>query len=152
MKRNAVEAVLGAVVLLVALGFLVLGWQASHNRVQAGVKHYSAYFNNIDGLTTGSPVRIGGVEVGNVQAIGLDHTRFQAKIDLVLSDDLSLGEDSRLNILSEGLMGGKFIQLIPGISSVKLAENGVFTQTSDSVSLEDLLGRAIFLVADKDKQ
>ncbi|MFK7866099.1 MAG: MlaD family protein [Alphaproteobacteria bacterium] len=146
MNRNAIEAVLGMVVLLVAGLFLLAGWSAgSAGSAQTGTG-YKAEFNNIDGLSQGALIRLGGVEVGSVTNIALDMQRFMAVIDLNVDETLAIPADSELKIMSDGLLGGKYLQLIPGKAGDSLAAGAKFSKTHDLINLEDLLSRAIFMV------
>jgi phospholipid/cholesterol/gamma-HCH transport system substrate-binding protein len=59
---------------------------------------------------------------------------------------LRLPSDTSAEVTSEGLLGGKYVSLVPGGSDRFLAEGGRITETQGSVSLESLLGRFIFSV------
>ena len=66
-QRNLTELVAGAVVLLVAAGFL--GYAVAHTgRASVGGYTLHAKFDRIDGLSDGSDVRMAGVKVGSVTA------------------------------------------------------------------------------------
>lgn len=149
MNRSAIEAVLGLVVLLIAGLFLVTGWQAGNAKAPQSGTMLNASFRSIHGLTVGSEVRLGGVKVGTVDKIALDKVSFQANIQIILREDLEIPVDSELKILNDGLLGGKFLDLMPGKSAEYLSDNQTIAKTHDVVSLEDLLGRAIFLVGNQ---
>lgn len=57
-----------------------------------------------------------------------------------------LPDDTSAEVTSEGLLGGRYVSLVPGGSEKVLADGGRITQTQGSVSLESLLGRFIFSV------
>ena len=59
---------------------------------------------------------------------------------------LQLPDDTSAEVTSEGLLGGRYVSLVPGGSEKSLADGGRITQTQGSVSLESLLGRFIFSV------
>ena len=47
--------------------------------------------------------------------------------------------------ISDGLLGGKYINLVPGKASEHIAAGGTIGKTKDFQSLEDLVGQIIFL-------
>ena len=151
MNKNAIEAVLGFVVLVVAALFLTAGWMAGNSRSVGNGTYYSAEFRNVDGLTKGAVVRLGGVNIGQITHIKLNTQKYTAELKLSLADDLKIPEDSELKIMSDGIMGGKYLQLIPGNANKTLSKGAAFTITHDMVSLEDLLSRAIFMVGQQSK-
>ncbi|MBE9555417.1 MAG: outer membrane lipid asymmetry maintenance protein MlaD [Proteobacteria bacterium] len=148
MKRNVIETVLGAVVLMVAGVFLAFAYNSADLRPIAGYK-ITARFNAVDGLTVGSDVRVGGVKIGSVVGQSIDLESYQAVVVMSLRPDISLPDDSVASVSSEGLLGGKYIRLDPGGSEKHLADGGELTETKDIVSLEEMLGKVIFLVTDE---
>lgn len=148
MKRNVIETVLGAVVLLVAGFFLAFAYNSADLRPVAGYK-ITARFNAVDGLTVGSDVRVGGVKIGSVVGQSIDLESYQAVVVMSLRPDISLPDDSVASVSSEGLLGGKYIRLDPGGSEKHLVDGSELTETKDIVSLEEMLGKVIFLVTDE---
>ncbi len=148
MKRNVIETVLGAVVLLVAGVFLAFAYSSADLRPVAGYK-ITARFNAVDGLTVGSDVRVGGVKIGSVVGQSIDLESYQAVVVMSLRPDISLPDDSVASVSSEGMLGGKYIRLDPGGSEKHLVDGGELAETKDIVSLEEMLGKVIFLVTDE---
>ncbi len=148
MTRNIIETVLGAVVLVVAGLFLAFAYSTTDIRPVTGYS-VTARFNAVDGLAEGSDVRVGGVKIGSVVAQSVDMTDFRAVVRMTIRPDIRLPEDSVATVSSEGLLGGKYIRIDPGASTTMLAHNGEFTNTKDIISLEEMLGKVIFLVTDE---
>jgi len=144
MKRNAIETVLGAVVLVIALMFLVFAYSTADIGVPKGYQ-VKAIFLKVGGLEKGSDVRIGGVPVGSVTGQFLDTHTFEANVSMSISADVRLPEDTEVSIVSEGLLGGKYVSLKPGTSTSFVNPNGILKNTRDYQSLEDLVGEIIFL-------
>lgn len=149
MKRSVIETVLGAVVLLVAGVFFFFAYTSSDIRPTQGYE-IQARFNAIDGLTVGSDARVGGVKVGTVTGMRIDQNTYQAVTSLNIESRIRLPDDTQAIISSDGLLGGKYVRLEPGRSKKMFAEGGELTNTKDVVSLEELLGKVIFLVTDSD--
>lgn len=145
MKRNIIETGMGAVVILVAVFFLVFSYGVTDHTPAAGYD-VIAKFNAIDGLAVGSDVRIAGVKIGTVVDQTIDQTEYRAVVRMKINPDIKLAKDTVVRISSAGLLGGKYIKLEPGSAKDALKEGGLLTNTKDVVSLEELLGRVIFLV------
>jgi phospholipid/cholesterol/gamma-HCH transport system substrate-binding protein len=141
--RNAAELVAGAVVLAVALGFL--GYAVA-NTERVGPAGYTlhARFTAIDGLSVGSDVRMAGVKLGSVIATRLDPQTYQAVVDFTVAEDVKLPRDSSASVTSDGLLGGKYLDLQPGGETAVIPPGGTVTITQSSISIEQLLGKFIF--------
>ena len=148
MKRNVIESVLGGVVLFVAGLFLVFAYLGSDIRPIQGYE-VTAKFNAIDGLTVGSDVRIGGVKVGSVVGQTIDTKDFRAVVKLAIFSEVSLPSDTLASVTSAGLLGNKYIKLEPGGAKEKIAGGAEIKRTKDVISMEELLGKVIFLVTDE---
>ena len=150
MGRNLIETVMGAVVLLVAAVFVFFAFEMAHVE---GVKGYpvEATFYKIGGLTAGSDVRINGIKVGTVSDRRLDPDTFDAIVSLTISSDIHLPVDTVAAIGSEGLLGDKYVRLMPGTEHETIQAGGAITRTEDYQSLEDQVGRIIFLATGGDE-
>ncbi len=69
-------------------------------------------------------------------------------VTFTVAPNLHLPKDSSAEITSDGLLGGKFLALVPGGDEKMLADGGEVTITQSAVSLEQLLGKFIFSVGD----
>ena len=147
MKGRSLEEIgTGLVVLLVAFGFLGYALLLGGKTTGSGGIELSARFDKIDGLPSGADVRIAGVKVGSVTGTRINPETFQAEVTLRVGSGIRLPADSSAEITSEGLLGGKYVSIVPGGSDRILASGGRITETQGSVSLESLLGRFIFSV------
>jgi len=144
MGRHAVETVLGAVVLLVAGMFLFFAYSTAQVQAVQGYE-LTAKFFKIGGLTGGSDVRINGIKVGTVRSSRLDKETFDAVVTMTISPDIKLPTDTVAMIDSEGIVGGKYVRLEPGVEKDYLVAGGEIANTRDFRSLEDQVGEIIFL-------
>ena len=147
-KRSLAEILTGAVVLAVAIAFLAYAVMGSGRALSSGGMSLTARFDRIDGLAQGADVRIAGVKVGQVVAQRIDPATFLAVLTLRVDPGLRLPADTSAEIQSEGLLGGKYVALVPGGAERILADGGEITITQSAVSLESLLGRFIFSVTE----
>lgn len=142
-RRNAVEVMTGAAVLLVAVGFMAYAVSHSGRGDSAGYP-LRAKFDRIDGLNVGADVRMAGVKVGAVTGARIDPQTFLAEVSFTVQDGIQLPKDSSAEITSDGLLGGKYLSLVPGGDAVVLQAGQSVMITQSAVSLEQLLGKFIF--------
>ena len=144
MGRNAVETVLGAVVLVVAGMFLFFAYGTAQVKGVSGYE-VSANFFKVGGLSAGSDVRINGIKVGTVSSSRLDAETFEAVVVMSIANEVKLPTDTVAGIGSEGIVGGKYVRLEPGKAKEMIGSGGAVTKTRDYKSLEDQVGEIIFL-------
>lgn len=144
MRQNAVETVLGAVVLLVTGFFLIFALNTAQVRSVDGYDVTAAFFK-VGGLTSGSDVRINGIKVGTVRNLQLDPNTYDAIVSMSIRPDVMIPQDSVATIGSSGIVGGKFISIQPGGAKEAVATGGRIARTKDFKSLEDQVGEIIFL-------
>jgi len=144
--RSIAEVLTGAMVLVAAGVFLFYAIMHGGRAPQTSGIALTAQFDRVDGLNQGADVKIGGVKIGSVTDLRIDPRTFQAVVTIRIRPDLSLPTDSSAEISSEGLLGGKYVSIVPGGADRLLADGGRITETQGSVSLESLLGRFIFSV------
>jgi phospholipid/cholesterol/gamma-HCH transport system substrate-binding protein len=144
MKSDALETIVGAAVVVVALGFLAFAMMGTGFGGAAGGYRVSAQFDNIDGINIGTDVRIAGIKVGTVVAQKLDPKSYQARLVMQLQQDVSLSEDTSAKVTSEGLLGSKFVALEPGGADGKLKEGSEISYTQGAVDMWSLISQAMF--------
>jgi phospholipid/cholesterol/gamma-HCH transport system substrate-binding protein len=143
MRGNVIEIVMGAVVILVAALFLVFAYQTSQLRSVAGYQ-VTADFSRVDGIRQGSDVRISGIKIGSVVTEELDPKTFLAMVRMSIDPKIKLPDDTVAEIISAGLLGDKYMSLVPGGSDKVIPPGGKITYTQSSVSLENLIGQMMF--------
>jgi len=143
MRGNVIEIVMGAVVIIVAALFLVFAYQTSQLRSVTGYQ-VTADFARVDGIRQGSDVRISGIKIGSVVAEELDPKTFLANVRMSIDPSVKLPDDTVAEIISAGLLGDKYMSLVPGGSDKVIPPGGKITYTQSSVSLENLIGQMMF--------
>lgn len=139
MSNSKTETAVGGIVLLAAIGFLIYIMNATGGATGNGGLNLTASFRSADGITSGTDVRMAGVKVGTVTNLRLDPESFRAELTLSLRDDLKIPDDSGVAVSQEGLLGGSFVEILPGGSDFAMEEGGEFLDTQGSVSLVSLL-------------
>ncbi len=143
MHRNTLETVMGAIVLLVAAGFVALAYEAADLK---GIGGYEivAEFGSTGGLLVGDDVRISGIKVGQITAQQLDPITYVAKVSMAIEPTIKIPSDSSARITAASLLGGNYLELMPGAATDTLRAGAVIYDTRDPISLSDLLGKAVF--------
>jgi len=143
MKRNAVETVMGAVVLIVAAVFLFFAYTTSEVGAVSGYD-LTARFDRVEGLRDGGDVRVSGIKVGTILSQKLDPKTFQAIVRMSIDSKVILPVDTIASISSSGLLGDKYLALQPGNEDETIKPGGTIGHTQPAMSLESLIGQMIF--------
>lgn len=146
MQRNMLETVMGAIVLLTAVAFVSLAYEAANIRGTDGYE-LEAEFGATGGLSVGDDVRISGIKVGRISRQELDPVTYAARIVISLDERIRIPVDSSARITAASLLGGNYLELIPGADEDMMQPGEVIYDTRDPVSLTDLLGKAVFSAA-----
>ena len=146
MQRNMLETVMGAIVLLTAVAFVSLAYEAANIRGTDGYE-LEAEFGATGGLSVGDDVRISGIKVGRISRQELDPVTYAARIVMSLDERIRIPADSSARITAASLLGGNYLELIPGADEDMMQPGEVIYDTRDPVSLTDILGKAVFSAA-----
>ena len=146
MKENVLEILVGSVVLILSFVFVI--FTLSNTGFQQKGKFINAEFGNVAGLKVGDDVLIAGIKVGEVSSNTLDSKSYLAVVKLNLQNNIFIPEDSVAKISSASLLGGQYVEIIPGASDEMLKDDETIYDTRDPVSLTDLLGQAVFSATD----
>jgi phospholipid/cholesterol/gamma-HCH transport system substrate-binding protein len=144
MQIRTVEIIVGVFMLAGLISLGVLATRVSGFNVDSEANTYSVYasFENVGGLVERSKVSIAGVEVGQVAEISYDKDSYAARIRMEIDsnvDNISL--DSTASILTEGLLGGKYIGLSVGAEEEFLGDGDEIFDTQSAIILEELIGQ-----------
>lgn len=135
MKEQAAETAIGAVVAVVAAGFLTYAVARAGGGEAAGGYPLSARFNRVDGISVGADVRMSGVKVGAVSNVALDPQTYMAKVTMSLDPKVKVPEDSSAKISSDGLLGGAYVSIEAGGAEAMLAAGKEITHTQGAIDL-----------------
>ncbi len=142
MKRINVETVVG---LFVLVGIAAIAWLSIRlgklEIVGGDTVPVHAEFASVSGLKKGASVEIAGVEVGTVDAIGLDHDK--ADVLLKIRKGIALGDDTIASVRTTGLIGDKYISLSPGASDRLIPPGGKVRETESPPDLDQLIAEFI---------
>src|SRR5205823_1512390 len=131
---------------LLALTLATVGLFAVGSRqwLWSDTVHLAVACPNSGGVEVGTRVRVQGIEAGEVEAIEPPGAPGEAvRVQLRLDGRLRplIRADATAQIVSEGLLGGKIVEIQPGTSSAApMAEHGILTYRPTS-DLTDVLGQ-----------
>lgn len=140
MSENTTEVAVGAGVVALALGFLIYAGQVTgFSSGATDAYHLTASFRSAEGIGSGTDVRLAGVKIGTVTALDLNPETYRAEAQLTLDKSVVLPDDTAALISSEGLLGGNFVELVPGGSMFNFEDGQVIADTQGSISLINLM-------------
>lgn len=139
MAENVTEVLTGAGVLAAALGFLVYASNGEGLTRAADSYELTASFRSVEGITVGTDVRLAGVKIGTVTELALNPQTFFADAKVTVRKDVVVPEDSTIVVASEGLLGGAFVEILPGGSPMNLEPGAEIEDTQGAVSMIALM-------------
>ena len=140
MKTNILDAFLGFTVLLITGLFLFYVYITLDSKLfKSDGFRLHARFENIDGIVTGSKVKLSGVNIGTVKSISLEPESYYAFITMNFDKKFSFPDDTEASVQLEGLLGGSYISILPGGSDVMLLNDQEILYTQGSTSLLNLM-------------
>lgn len=102
-----------------------------------GQQSFYVYFDSITGVTEKSEVRMAGVKIGEVKKIALDN--YRAKVIVDLTEAFSIPDDSVAKVQGKGLLGEKYVEIVPGVSTTFVPNGGELKHSVSPVNLEDIV-------------
>ncbi|MBU1146844.1 MAG: MCE family protein [Candidatus Omnitrophica bacterium] len=108
-------------------------------------------FSFANGISVGAPVRYAGVEVGEVQNIEVYYDEIEqspmVKILVWVSQNTWINEDAVAAVNTLGLLGEKYLEIVPGTKEKRLLKKGDTLRGQDPVSTEELARQTKELIA-----
>ena len=101
----------------------------------------TARFSDIAGLNRRSKVTMAGVTIGRVTDIQVDPFYAKAVVTMQIDGNVTdLPVDTMATILTEGLIGGRYISIEPGIEDDVLGDGDAIVETQSALVLEKFIG------------
>lgn len=140
------EAKVGSVSLL---GCILLVYMIIHlGNVSFGDQGYpvQAVFRQVNGLKEGNVVRYAGVDVGRVKAVSVLPQGIQ--VTMLLDTGVKIPEGSKFLIGADGLMGEKYINIIPAAGSTGYLEANAKVRGEEIQGLDELIASSDRVLAE----
>jgi len=123
MSNFSAEAKVGV---FVVIGLMILGYMS----MKVGTLSFSrdkgydieVMFDSATGLAKDVTVEVAGVEIGRVKHIGLKNGK--ALVMLHMNPDMVIHKDAKAIIRTRGILGDKYVEIIPGSDTAPLIPAG----------------------------
>ncbi|GGH22685.1 phospholipid/cholesterol/gamma-HCH transport system substrate-binding protein [Cribrihabitans marinus] len=138
-SHNPTEILVGGAVLAAAIAFGVYASQATGLSQRATGYELEASFRSLEGVSVGTDVRLAGVKIGTVTGVDLNPESYRADTTFSVAEAIQIPDDSAAVISSEGLLGGNFLEIMPGGSPFYYEPGDRIEDTQGAVSLISLL-------------
>ena len=148
MKYSFFEVFVGAFILATCAFFLLymIGFNNSFNNKASYTYH--AIFDEIGSIDIGADVKIGGVKSGEVIEKKIMPQTFQTILSFTTDKQYPIPLDSQIVIDSHGLLGVNYVKIVPGHKKEFLKNNAQITNVANITPLEELIGKAIFIISE----
>ena len=149
MKNNLIESGLGIITVIISIVFLFQFIQANKSNTSQNSYFLKAKFLKAGGIVVGNDVKIRGVKVGVVTSVSLDN-ELLAEVSFKIYSPVKISSDSSISVSSDGLLGNKYLSILPGSNSEQneeqfLNEFDEIKFVNDYESIEDQISKIIFL-------
>lgn len=139
MRENTTEVVVGAAVLAAAVWFLWFILSATGLSGATTGMNLQANFRSAEGVSVGTDIRLAGVSVGTVSGLDLNLDTYRAEANFAIDQGVPIPDDSAAVVASEGLLGGTYVEIVPGGSFEMYGDGALIEDTQGAVSLIQLL-------------
>jgi len=149
MKKQKIHSVkLGLMVATGLVLFIVaIYYLGSQQNLFSSTVTLKSYFKNVSGLVEGNKVRYSGINVGTVSRIEIiKDTTILVEMAVDKKIQKFIRKDSKVIISSDGLMGSKIINIMPGTSNAGAVTEDDFLQTKTAVNMQNVLEDATQLI------
>ena len=131
---------IGALVLSIIAVFLI----GDNRRSWDSKRHFTARFKDVGGLKPGSPVRMGGIDVGQVTTVGHDDKNpddhlIYVTVAVAKTEAIRVKPDTKAKVAGKGLLGDKMIVLEGGSPSADPAPDK--STIASDLDAKDFMGR-----------
>lgn len=143
-NTKTLEAIVGGFVLLGILGLVFLAFKVSAVNTVGKNGTYILYanFTSVSGLKNGASVTLAGVKIGQVDSITIDPKRYKARVSMSIDKQYNnLPFDSSVSILTQGLLGEKYLGIDVGADVEYLQDGDSFDFTKSAIVIERLIDK-----------
>ncbi len=105
---------------------------------------FYAVYDNVEGLTSSTPVTINGLIVGKVVDIEFkDDASGKLQVKLLVDSDFQFSKNSKAELYETGLIGGKAIAIVPAFDNAENAISDSYLEGSVKAGLSELVNQKL---------
>ncbi len=128
-----------AILILSGIILFIIGFSyLKSNDVFVADRIFYAVYDDVEGVSKGTPVTISGFNVGSVQDIKFYKNTSQLLLKFRVENDFNFSDQSVAQIYETGLIGGKALSVVPKYGQ-RLAKSGDTLQSSIAPGLTELV-------------
>jgi len=154
MKGISTEFKVGFFV-IIAIGILsmIVFQIGGINLFNANMYRVRVIFDFVNGIARDAPVHVAGVAVGDVKDVEIFYNdkeqTTQVRLHLVIKKEVKIPRDSVAYINTLGILGEKYVEIVPGEDQENFLSDGDFIQGNNPVQLEKLTESLVDVVGDQ---
>jgi phospholipid/cholesterol/gamma-HCH transport system substrate-binding protein len=142
MRNETVETLIGAIVVAIAVIFVVYTYRTT-GTANVGGYELVTKMDRVDGIAVGTDVKLAGVKVGTVSALTLDYKDYRVTVHMAVQSDVKVPDDSSVIVTSAGLLGSSYISIQPGGSDKVLPPGGLIKNSQGALDMMGLINRFV---------
>jgi len=129
-RDNGLELKVGLFLLMAVLALTFFIISISDLSIFEKGRHMQVVFGFASGLREAAPVRLAGVEVGLVKKMQVfvdeaDNRKTKVRVNVWIKDDIAIPADSKVTINQLGILGEKYLEIIPGNSADVIKDDSI---------------------------
>ncbi len=130
--------VLVGLVIMVFMVFFITDFQIVQPKYNVKI-----IFNYANGVKNNSPLRIAGVDAGEIKNVNVLPTNANSdktlvELDAWIRKDILVPQDSKVFINTLGLLGEKYVEIMPGVDYANVIKSGESIRGEDPVPMHDV--------------
>ena len=129
--KTAILVLLGIILFIVGFSYL------KSNNIFSSDRTFFAIYNDIEGVSVGTPVTVSGFNVGSIQDISFYENTIDILVKFRVEDKVKFSKNSIAQIYETGLIGGKALAILP--NNGPLAQSGDTLRSSIAPGLTELV-------------
>lgn len=147
--KAKVEAKVGIFVFISLIILVYFVMHIGDIRLLSSGYNLKVFFGFANGLKISAPVRVAGVDAGEVRDMKVffdpEAKKTRVEVSFWVRNETKIPRDSRVMINTLGLLGEKYLEILPGSDYSNLFKDGDILAGEDPVSMEEIghLGRRI---------
>ena len=140
-QKRSVEIRVGIFFAVCLAMLAVLVWE--FGKYQPLTRHtydIDVVFSSVGGIVQDASVLYGGIKVGSVRTITLDQTgELKVIVKLSIQEGVKIRKDAKFVINQSGLLGDRYVDIVPVSATAEFLEPGARVEGSTSVDLSEAI-------------